>query len=322
MSVNELRTRIVGIGSALPQNAVTNDDLVKRGIDTSDEWIQTRTGIKQRYIGNDDETTSTLARDAAKMAMADARVNVEDIDLIIVATTSPDKTFPGVGCQIQSQLGCVNATAFDLQAACSGFVYALSVADDMLQNGSNKTALIVGAERFSRLLNWEDRSTCVLFGDGAGAAVVRLEKGQNGILSKQLGSDGHIEALMSNGGVGTTGAAGDVMMNGREVYKNAVRRMSELAPLVLEKAGLSLDDMDWFVPHQANKRILEAVGDNLNIPDEKVVVTVDMHANTSAASIPLALTELKKSGKLKAGQVVVFDAFGAGFTWGAMALRW
>lgn len=313
--------RIIGLGTGLPKKCVSNDELAKT-VDTSDEWIRTRTGITQRYMADGiTETTSTMALAAAEQALADAKLTAEDIDLVIVGTSTADLSFPSVACQVIGKLGIV-VPAFDVQAACSGFVYALSIADDMMARGPYKNALIIGAERFTNLIDFNDRTTCVLFGDGAGAAVITKGKEGEGLLSKRLGAEGHIEALYATGGIGTNGVAGKVMMNGREVFRHAVRRMSETVQPLLDDAKLTVDDLTWFIPHQANARILTSVAEAVNLPEEKLVMTVQLHANTSAASIPLALKEMQKQGKLKAGDLIMLNAFGAGFAWGGALLRW
>lgn len=313
--------RIIGLGTGLPKRCVTNDELAKT-VDTSDEWIRTRTGITQRYMADGiTETTSTLAIAAAEQALADAGLTAQDIDLVIVGTSTADLSFPSVACQVIGKLGIV-VPAFDVQAACAGFVYALSVADDMMACSHYKNALIIGAERFTNLMDFNDRTTCVLFGDGAGAAVITKGNDNEGLLSKRLGAESNVESLHATGGIGTNGVAGKVVMNGREVFRHAVRRMSEVVQPLLDDANLTVDDLTWFVPHQANARILTAVAEAVNLPEEKLVMTVQLHANTSAASIPLALKEMQKEGKLKQGDLVMINAFGAGFAWGGALLRW
>jgi 3-oxoacyl-[acyl-carrier-protein] synthase-3 len=322
-----LRARIVGSGAYLPARVVTNDDLA-RIVDTSDAWIVERTGIRERRVAADGELTSDLARAAASAALANAGLGPERVDLIVVATSTPDHTFPACAMAVQRKLGAVRAVGFDLQAVCSGFIFALSVADKFLVTGQAKTALVIGAETFSRLLDWRDRTTCVLFGDGAGALVLRAETGtgttfDRGILATHLGSDGrHYEDLYVDGGPSSTGTTGHLRMRGREVFRHAVHTLTAASQRVLETADLTIDDIDWLVPHQANRRILDAVGRRLGIAEERVLVTVDRHANTSAASIPLALAEAAAAGRLQSEQLLVMNAMGGGFTWGAALARW
>jgi 3-oxoacyl-[acyl-carrier-protein] synthase-3 len=322
-----LRARIVGSGAYLPARVVTNDDLA-RIVDTSDAWIVERTGIRERRVAADGELTSDLARAAASAALANAGLGPERVDLIVVATSTPDHTFPACAMAVQRKLGAVRAVGFDLQAVCSGFIFALSVADKFLVTGQAKTALVIGAETFSRLLDWQDRTTCVLFGDGAGALVLRAETGtgttfDRGILATHLGSDGrHYEDLYVDGGPSSTGTTGHLRMHGREVFRHAVHTLTAASQRVLETADLTIDDIDWLVPHQANRRILDAVGRRLGIAEERVLVTVDRHANTSAASIPLALAEAAAAGRLQSEQLLVMNAMGGGFTWGAALARW
>ena len=321
------RARIVGTGAYLPARVVTNDEL-SRTVDTSHEWILQRTGIEQRHIAADGELTSDLACVAAREALQNAGLDVDRLDLIIVATTTPDHTFPACAAAVQAKLGADRAVAFDLQAVCSGFVYALAVADNFVKAGQAETVLVIGAETFSRLLDWADRRTCVLFGDGAGAVVLRAEEGtgtvfDRGVLATVLGSDGrHYRDLYVDGGPSSTGTTGHVRMNGREVFRFAVNALSTATRRVLEIGGLEVDDVDWLVPHQANSRILDAVRRNLGLPENRMLVTVGQHANTSAASVPLALAEAAAAGKLQANQIVVINAMGGGFTWGAALLRW
>ncbi|HEX3209970.1 MAG TPA: beta-ketoacyl-ACP synthase III [Geminicoccaceae bacterium] len=322
-----LRARIVGSGAYLPARVVTNDDLA-RIVDTSDAWIVERTGIRERRVAADGELTSDLARAAASAALANAGLGPERVDLIVVATSTPDHTFPACAMAVQRKLGAVRAVGFDLQAVCSGFIFALSVADKFLVTGQAKTALVIGAETFSRLLDWQDRTTCVLFGDGAGALVLRAETGtgttfDRGILATHLGSDGrHYEDLYVDGGPSSTGTTGHLRMHGREVFRHAVHTLTAASQRVLETADLTIDDIDWLVPHQANRRILDAVARRLGIAEERVLVTVDRHANTSAASIPLALAEAAAAGRLQSEQLLVMNAMGGGFTWGAALARW
>jgi 3-oxoacyl-[acyl-carrier-protein] synthase-3 len=316
------RAAIIGTGSHLPRRCVTNAELAAR-VDTSDEWIVERTGIRQRHIAGDDETTSSLATEAALKALDAAGVAANDIDLIIVATATPDYTFPSVATQVQANLGIADCVAFDVQAVCSGFLYALSVGDNMVRGGGADRALIIGSETFSRILDWEDRTTCVLFGDGAGAVVLQAEAGERGILASALHADGrHRELLYVDGGPSTTGTVGHLRMKGREVFRHAVVNLANVLNETLDRAGLHIDDVDWLVPHQANRRILEGTARKLGLSADKVVMTVDRHANTSAASIPLALDEAVRDGRIRAGQLVVLEAMGGGFTWGAAAVRW
>ncbi len=317
-----VRSVIAGVGSALPRRRVDNAELAKR-VDTSDEWIVARTGIRARHIAEPDETTASLATDAARRALSDAGMDASEIHLIVLATATPDQTFPSSATKVQASLGIADCVAFDVHAVCTGFLYALTVADSMLRAGSGRTALVIGSETFSRILDWEDRTTCVLFGDGAGALVLRSEDGERGILATQLHADGrHNDLLFVDGGPSTTGTVGKLRMKGREVFRHAVVNLAEVLGEVLGAAGLTSDDVDWVVPHQANARILEATARKLGLPPEKVIVTVDNHANTSAASVPLALDVAVKDGRIKRGDVVVLEAMGGGFTWGAAALRY
>ncbi|HKY94942.1 MAG TPA: beta-ketoacyl-ACP synthase III [Kiloniellales bacterium] len=322
-----LRARVLASGGYLPANIVTNDDLAQR-LDTNDAWIRQRTGIRQRHIASDDELTSTLGLRAAQMALARAGLSPESVDLLICATSTPDETFPATGTRIQAALGMTQGAAFDVQAVCSGFLYALSMADNMLRLGQAKRALVIGAETFSRILDWEDRATCVLFGDGAGALLLEGtpangEAKERGVLSTHLYSDGrHHDALYVDGGPGSNRTTGLLRMEGREVFKYAVIKMAEAIDIALEKNNLTPGDIDWMVPHQANLRIIEAMAKRLNLPMEQVIVTVDRHANTSAASIPLALHEGASDGRIKAGDLVLLEAMGGGFTWGSALLRW
>nr|WP_314260443.1 beta-ketoacyl-ACP synthase III [uncultured Devosia sp.] len=321
------RTIIRGVGGYLPEKILTNADLEKI-VDTSDEWIQQRVGIKERHIAAEGQFTSDLAVEAGKKAMAAAGVTAEDIDLIIVATTTPDYTFPSAATLVQMKLGMHHGMAFDIQAVCSGFVYALTTADSYIKNGLARRALVIGAETFSRLLDWTDRTTCVLFGDGAGAMVVEgveLADGEaeRGILSSALRSDGHHwDKLYVDGGPSTTGTTGHVHMQGPEVFRHAVGKITDVVYSALEKGGYTVEDLDWFVPHQANQRIIEGAGKKLGLPPEKVVMTVDRHANTSAASVPLALSVAVADGRIKQGDLVMLEAMGGGFTWGANLIRW
>ena len=319
-----IRSVVKGTGSALPARAVSNEEL-SRTVDTSDEWIVERTGIKFRHIASEGETTATLATDAAKNALAAAGIEASEIGLIIVATATPDQTFPATATIVQDALGCNGGIAFDVAAVCSGFFYALGVADSMLRTGAAKKALVIGAETFSRLLDWEDRATCVLFGDGAGAVVLAAEDvaaDGPGILATRLHADGaHNELLNVDGGPSTTGTVGKVRMKGREVFRHAVVNLAEVLQEVLEDTGFTAADVDWVVPHQANARILDATSRKLGLPPEKVIVTVDRHANTSAASVPLALDVGVRDGRIKAGDLIVLEAMGGGFTWGASVVR-
>jgi 3-oxoacyl-[acyl-carrier-protein] synthase III len=316
------RSVVLGVGSALPRRQVTNEELASQ-VDTSDEWIVARTGIRTRYIAGENETTASLAVDAARKALDHAGVAATDVDLIVLATATPDQTFPSSATKVQAALGIPDCIAFDVHAVCTGFLYALSVADSMLRSGNAKRALVIGAETFSRILDWEDRATCVLFGDGAGALVLAAEEGERGILATKLHADGrHNDLLFVDGGPSTTGTVGKLRMKGREVFRHAVVNLAEVLNEVLEDAGLTAADVDWVVPHQANARILDATAKKLGLPPEKVVVTVDRHANTSAASVPLAFDTAVRDGRIKRGDLVVLEAMGGGFTWGAAALRY
>lgn len=322
-----LRARVIGTGSYLPARIVTNDQLAET-VDTSDEWIVERTGIRQRHLAAEGELTSDLATAAGMTALERGGVGAGRIDLLVVATSTPDNTFPACATAVQRKLGVRHAAAFDVQAVCSGFVYALAVANNFLILGQAKTALVIGSETFSRLLDWSDRRTCVLFGDGAGAVVLRAEVGtgtpfDRGLLATHLGSDGrHYEDLYVDGGPSSTGTIGHLRMNGREVFRHAIHELTAATRTVLEQVGLGIEDVDWLVPHQANIRILDGVARRLGIASERVLVTVDRHANTSAASIPLALAEADARGDLRPDQLIVMNAMGGGFTWGAAILRW
>lgn len=321
-------SRLLGTGSALPAQVVTNDDLAAR-VDTSDEWIIERTGIRQRYIADEGETTATLATAAARAALADAGVDASSIGLIVLATATPDNTFPATATKVQAALGCNGGVAFDVAAVCSGFLYALATADSLLRTGMAKRALVIGAETFSRILDWEDRTTCVLFGDGAGAVVLEApEAGASddpsgpGIIATRLHADGaQHDLLYVDGGPSTTQTVGHVRMKGREVFRHAVVNLADVLQEVIEAAGVSVSDVDWVVPHQANARILDATARKLGIAPEKVIVTVHEHANTSAASVPLALDVARKDGRIKSGDLVMLEAMGGGFTWGASLIR-
>ncbi len=321
------RAMALGCGAALPRRLVTNADLAER-VDTSDDWIRKRTGITQRYIADADELTSVLGQRAAQAALDMAGVPADSVDLIVCATSTPDETFPSTATRIQAGLGSTRGAAFDVQAVCSGFVYALSLADNFIRVGQARSALVIGAETFSRILDWEDRGTCVLFGDGAGALYLEGREGEGttedrGVISTHLYSDGRFhDALYVDGGPSSTKTVGHLRMEGREVFRHAVVRMSEAVDTALEVNGLTPADIDWLVPHQANRRIIEAMGKRLNLPDERVVVTVDKHANTSAASIPLALCEAVDDGRIQPGDMILMEAMGGGFTWGSALLRW
>ena len=322
-----IRSVIRGSGSALPKRVVSNAELAAQ-VDTSDEWIVERTGIRQRYIAGEGETTATLATEAARKALAAAGVDASEIGLIILATATPDNTFPATATKVQHALGCHGGIAFDVQAVCSGFLYALTTADSLLQTGSAKKALVIGAETFSRILDWEDRTTCVLFGDGAGAIVLEAVEGDAddtksaGLIASRLHADGgQHDLLYVDGGPSTTQTVGHLRMRGREVFRHAVVNLAEVLNEVLEDAGISSSEVDWVVPHQANARILDATARKLGLPMEKVVVTVDQHANTSAASVPLAFDTAIRDGRIKAGDLVMFEAMGGGFTWGACLAR-
>ncbi|WP_394653739.1 beta-ketoacyl-ACP synthase III [uncultured Sphingomonas sp.] len=318
-----IRSVILGTGSALPTRRVSNAELAQE-VDTTDEWIVERTGIRFRHIAGPDETTSTLATDAAKAAIAAAGLTAQDIDLIVLATATPDQTFPATATKVQASLGIDDCVAFDVAAVCSGFLYAVQVADSMIRAGVHRRALVIGAETFSRILDWEDRTTCVLFGDGAGAMVLAAEEDSDrGILSTKLHADGrHNELLYVDGGPSTTGTVGKLRMKGREVFRHAVVNLATVMGESLGAAGLSAEDVDWVVPHQANARILDATARKLGLPAEKVVVTVDQHANTSAASVPLALDTAVRDGRIKRGDLIVLEAMGGGFTWGAAVIRY
>jgi len=322
------RSVVAGVGRYLPERIVTNAELAKT-VDTSDEWIRERSGITQRYIAAEGEFTSDLATHAAREALKSAGMEPDDIDLIVVATSTPDETFPASATVVQSKLGCTNGSiGFDVQAVCSGFVYALATADNFIKSGQVDTALVIGAETFSRILDWEDRGTCVLFGDGAGAIVLRGEEeagtsDDRGVLSTHLHSDGSLHDLLYvDGGPSSTGQVGYLRMEGREVFRHAVSKMSAVVLEALEATGLQAKDVDWFVPHQANKRIIDGTARKLGVGADRVVVTIDKHANTSAASIPLALSVAVDDNRIKTGDVVLIEAMGGGLTWGSGLLRW
>ena len=322
-----LRTVVKGYGGYLPKRVLTNEDLAKV-VDTTDEWISTRTGIKERRIAAKGELTSTMGTAAARAALATAGIDPKDIDLIVLATSTPDQTFPATAVTIQADLGITQGAAFDVQAVCSGFVFALTTADNYLKSGEFRRALVIGSEAFSRILDWDDRGTCVLFGDGAGAIVVEAEMqngstADRGVLASCLRSDGRYrDKLYVDGGPSTTGTVGYVRMDGPEVFRHAVTKISEVIDATLQKAGYAASDIDWFVPHQANKRILDGAARKLGLAPERIVITVDKHANTSAASIPLALEAACRDGRIKKGDLVLMEAMGGGFTWGAVLVRW
>ena len=322
-----IRSEIIGHGHYLPAKELTNDDLAKI-VDTNDEWISTRTGIKSRHVAEKDEYTSDLALKAAEMAIKTAGIKAEEIDAIVLATVTPDNTTPATSAKIAGKLGMrVGAAAMDISAACSGFVYALTMADNMIRLGQMKTVLVVSAETLSKITDWTDRNTCVLFGDGAGAVVLRAKEGKGtsedtGILATKIYADGtQYENLLCNGGVSTTQTSGYIWMNGKEVFKYAINSLSEAAEEVMKMGQVEAKDIDWLVPHQANVRIISGVGQKLGLPEEKVIVTIDHQANTSAATIPLALSEKMTDGTIKKGDLVVLNAMGAGFTWGGALVR-
>ena len=329
------RSKIIGCGSYLPERVVTNAELSAK-LDTTDEGITTRTGIRQRHLAADGELTSDLALKAAERALENANIPASEVDMVVLATTTPDNTFPATATKVQDKLGMVNGAAFDIQAVCSGFIYGMAIADNFIKTSQCKAVVLIGAETFSRILDWEDRSTCVLFGDGAGAVVLRAgeaepevnvgESGHNrgtGILSTHLHSDGSTnELLYVDGGPSSTQTVGHVRMNGREVFRHAVTNLASIVGEALEANGLASEDIDWLVPHQANKRILDSTAKKLGLAKEKIVITVDRHANTSAASIPLALDEAVRDGRIKKGDLVLMEAMGGGLTWGAGLVRW
>ena len=319
---SKLRSVVKGVGSALPKRRVDNAELAKT-VDTTDAWIVERTGIRSRYLAGDGETTASLAADAARRALDHAGIEAGEIDLIVLATATPDQTFPSSATRVQATLGIPDCIAFDVHAVCTGFLYAVTVADSMLRAGNARNALVIGSETFSRILDWEDRATCVLFGDGAGALVLSAEETEGGILATKLHADGrHNDLLFVDGGPSTTGTVGKLRMKGREVFRHAVVNLAGVLNEVLDAAGLTAAEVDWVVPHQANARILDATAKKLGLSPEKIVVTVDEHANTSAASVPLAFDTAVKDGRIKRGDLVVLEAMGGGFTWGAAALRY
>ncbi len=312
-----LRSRILGCGAALPAQALTNDELAARfGLDTSDEWIRERSGITRRHLAGPDDSATSLGAAAAREALAHAGVDAAEVDAVIVATATPDSAFPSTAVRIQAELGMVRGFGFDVSAACTGFVYALSIADAMLRAGNARTVLVIGTEVYSRILDWTDRASCVLFGDGAGAVLLRAEEGERGILSTHLHADGRHAGILH-----VEGTTGPLRMAGREVFKHAVTKLASVVEEALAANGLARGDVQWLVPHQANIRIIEAMGRKLGLPAERVVVTVDRHANTSAASIPLALAEAVNDGRIKPGDMVLLEAIGGGLTWGAALLR-
>ncbi|MCC2096824.1 MAG: ketoacyl-ACP synthase III [Hyphomicrobiales bacterium] len=322
-----MRSVVEGVGAYLPERVLTNKEL-ESIVDTSEEWIVQRTGIQERHIAAEGETTSVLATRAAERALEAAGVAADQVDLIIVATATPDYTFPSVATQVQAALGITQGAAFDIQAVCTGFVYAIAIADKFLASGSHKRALVIGAETFSRILDWQDRTTCVLFGDGAGAAVLAASPGvgttqDRGVLTTHLRSDGrHREKLYVDGGPSTTGTAGHLRMSGREVFRHAVGMVTDVMTDAFNATGLTVDDLNWFVPHQANERIIDASADKIGLDKNKIVKTVSLHGNTSAASVPLALAAAVEDGRIKRGDIVMIEAMGGGFTWGSAIIRW
>lgn len=326
MSSGMIRRSVLrGTGAALPKRAMSNAEIAEL-VDTSDEWIVARTGIRNRYLAGPDETTSSLATEAARKALEAAEIDAKDIDLIVLATATPDQTFPATATIVQHNLGCNGGVAFDVAAVCSGFLYALGVADSMLRSGMASRALVIGAETFSRILDWEDRATCVLFGDGAGAVVLEAQETDaetgSGILANKLHADGaHNQLLYVDGGPSTTGTVGKLRMTGSEVFKHAVTNLASVLREVLDETGVKAEQIDWVVPHQANIRILQSTTKKLGLPADKVVVTIDQHANTSAASVPLALDTAVRDGRIQPGQLVMLEAMGGGFAWGASLIR-
>ncbi|MCO6387926.1 beta-ketoacyl-ACP synthase III [Aliihoeflea sp. 40Bstr573] len=322
-----IRSVVRSVGKSLPRRVMKNTDF-EGVLETSDAWIVQRTGITQRYIAGEDETTASLGEAAARAALDAAGLTVEDIDLIVLATSTPNNTFPATAVEIQERLGMRHGFAFDMQAVCSGFVYAVNTADLHIRGGMAKRVIVIGSETFSRILDWQDRTTCVLFGDGAGAVILEAAEGEGtiadrGILAASLRSDGsHREKLYVDGGPSTTGTVGYLRMEGREVFKHAVGMITDVVESVFAQAGITADDLDWFVPHQANKRIIDASAKKLGIAEDKVIITVDRHGNTSAASVPLALCEGVDTGRIKKGDLVLLEAMGGGFTWGAVLVRW
>ena len=325
--MTKLRSVVRGCGSYLPETVLTNDDLAAK-VDTSDAWIVERTGIRERRVAADDEFTSTLGVKAAQNALSHAGMEADEIELIVLATSTPDNTFPSTASSIQAELGIRHGAAFDVQAVCSGFVFALATADNFLKAGQYKTALVIGSETFSRILDWEDRTTCVLFGDGAGAIVLEAQEqpgdvSDQGVLSTHIHTDGrYYDKLYVDGGPSSTGTVGYLRMSGREVFRHAVVNISDCIQEALDVSGLKASDVDWFVPHQANKRILDGTARKIGLDPGKIVITLDKHGNTSAASIPLALDEAVKDGRIQRGDLVLMEAMGGGFTWGSSLLRW
>ncbi len=322
-----IRSVVRGFGASLPKRVMTNSEMEEK-VDTSDEWIVQRTGIRQRHIAGEGETTASLGEAAARAALDKAGLTAADLDVIIVATSTPDNTFPATAVNIQNRLGMHHGAAFDVQAVCSGFIYAVATADAYIRGGLARRVLVIGAETFSRILDWNDRTTCVLFGDGAGAIVLEAQEGSGttadrGVLTAQLRSDGaHKEKLYVDGGPSTTGTVGHLRMEGREVFKHAVGMITDVIEAAFDATGTTAEDLDWLVPHQANRRIIDGSARKLGIPLDKVVVTVDLHGNTSAASIPLALNVAASDGRIKEGDLVLLEAMGGGFTWGSILLRW
>ncbi len=322
-----IRSQVIGCGAYLPERILTNAELAKR-VDTSDEWIASRTGIRRRHIAVEGERTSDLALKAAQRALKDADVPVEDLDLVIVATTTPDETFPSVAAAIQARLGMTRGAAFDVQAVCSGFIYAMAVADNFIKARQANTILVIGAETMSRLMDWTDRTTCVLFGDGAGALVLQAAEGRGdasdrGVFNTKLYSDGRLHDLLYvDGGPSTTGTTGHLRMLGKEVFKHAVINIADSIEASAHDSGIAISDIDWFVPHQANQRILDATARRLKVPAERFISTIEEHGNTSAASVPLALDVAVQDGRIKRGDLVLLEAMGGGLTWGAALLRW
>ncbi|MBL6939636.1 MAG: ketoacyl-ACP synthase III [Alphaproteobacteria bacterium] len=322
-----IRSVIAGVGAYLPDNVVTNAELAKK-VDTSDEWIRERTGIRQRHIAKEGERTSDLAVEASRRALLASGIDAGELDLIVCATTTPDQTFPATATAIQARLGMIRGAAFDVQAVCSGFIYGMAVADNFIKTGMAKTVLLVGAETMSRLLDWNDRTTCVLFGDGAGAVVLQAAEGDGtnhdrGVLNTKIYSDGRLSHLLYvDGGPSTTGTTGHLRMEGKEVFRHAVTNISASIVASANEAGIPVSEIDWFVPHQANQRILDGTARKLGIDSAKVVSTVAQHGNTSAASVPLALATAVADGRIKKGQLILLEAMGGGFTWGASLIRW
>jgi 3-oxoacyl-[acyl-carrier-protein] synthase-3 len=322
-----VRSQVIGCGAYLPRKVVTNAELAQR-LETSDAWITQRTGIRQRHIAGDGETTSDMATAAAAAALRHAGVSADEVDLLVLATTTPDHTFPAAATQVQARIGMSRGAAFDIQAVCSGFVFALATADNFIKAGQARTAVVIGAESFSRILDWNDRGTCVLFGDGAGAVVLRAGEGSGnaadrGVLTTHIYSDGrYYKLLYVDGGPSATQTTGHVRMEGREVFRHAVVKMGEAVDAAIAAMGISAGELDWLVPHQANRRIIDSMGQRLHLPPEKVIVTVDKHANTSAASIPLALAQAVGDGRIQPGHMVLIEAMGGGFTWGSALIRW